>query len=55
MGKQKNKMAHRTISNSDWGNPNLRNFYGKWKMSDKEEKSILKDMDDLWESWKINQ
>ena len=28
--------------------PKLRNFYGKWKMSDKEEERILKDINSLW-------
>ncbi|ODS37597.1 hypothetical protein BEH94_10255 [Candidatus Altiarchaeales archaeon WOR_SM1_SCG] len=34
--------------------PKLRNFYGKWKMSDKEEESILKDINSLWSSWEMD-
>ena len=34
--------------------PELRNFYGKWKMSDKEEERIFRDMNRLWKNWKID-
>jgi len=35
--------------------PKLRNFYGKWKMSDEEEERIFREINSLWGSWKINQ
>jgi len=33
--------------------PKLSNFYGKWKMTDKEER-IFKDINTLWSNWKID-
>ena len=45
------KIAHKTISNSDdvdSEKPKLRNFYGKWKISDEEEDRIVGDIKGLW-------
>ena len=30
-------------------NPDLRNFYGKWKMSDEEEERIFNDIKKMWD------
>ncbi len=34
--------------------PKLSNFYGKWKMSDKEEERIFKNINTLWSNWKTD-
>ena len=34
--------------------PKLSNFCGKWKMSDKDEELIFKNINTLWNNWKTD-